>query len=430
MGQLTGRWQQALAGSVAALLLLGVFQLGRAFRSSDSETDPAAQLAQDTSTTTAPATIASPPAEPATTLVTSAPVPPRTTTSFQGTARSVAFEGVVSLDRLALADDATVDATGEVVDSSGRPLGRGQLTAGGAGTTVAATGMSYAGKLLVQRGVVRLQEPGRVQGVDAVTVSAPRLSFRSTASPQAQPTTLRSPVTVRDIFAVEVQGNGARLSRPPAELRLAKGAGRATLSWAGRGSIEAPGHVKLSGQWLGVKATSLAATLRVADLVLQGEATVQQVYVDGSPRLPAAEVGVELVTAPTAAIPAGSRGKFTWAPRNSSDVDMAMTRISPANAQARWVNLALEPLPPMYGGEDKTPPGGDTSGLAKGGTAFFFGAGSAVPINSVILPHTADRRDITFDVPSGTAPGRYQLVLRVEGNFKPVTVTVPFEVRT
>jgi hypothetical protein len=88
---------------------------------------------------------------------------------------------------------------------------------------------------------------------------------------------------------------------------------------------------------------------------------------------------------------------------------MAILAIHPVNAAAGNVHLGLLPMPPMFGGEAHALTGGDTGGLKGGGA-----------VDSLIARNGDDKRSIGYDaLPPGTV-----LVLVVQGNFDPITVTV------
>ena len=417
------RWTIGLGIASAVLLLAAMFGADRMKRDDDAEVDEAVQT---------PATFAQPPpVETATAPPTTAPPPPPAvaeggSTALTGKARSVAFEGAVSpVKRVEVRPGNNVAVQGEVFDRNGARVGRGTLSASGEFANLDGDGLSLTGAIKATRNSVALT-PGQssLRGA-AVTVSASKLTIRSPEHPNGAAVAGPARV-VLDGGSVTFEAQQAKVSFASGVLELAHGGGRSTLSWAGSGRITAPGQPAFTGQWLGVKAKELKATLRLSDMQLDGGAEVQQVYVDGFPKLRADNVAVDL-PAPPQPMPAGSRGSFSWAPRNASKVDMAILKIGPGNAQAAWINLNLDPMPPMFGGENKTPPGGDTSGMAKKGSGFF-GSSTAAPIDAVILPGTADRESITYDIPPDTKPGRYELVVVFEGNFNRLRVVIPFEV--
>lgn len=344
------------------------------------------------------------------------------TPRVEGTARSVAFEGRILRERR-VEIHAEIRVITEVFDGQGKPIGRGTLVAGGGPVVIEGDELAVDTSFTATPGALHLTK-GSIHIDGDATVTAPRLRLETAEEPNGRP--LTSPVRIDGDLPVDFEGRAVLAS---AELELAKGSGnRATLSWAGGGRIDVPGEPVFTGEWLGVKAKRLAVALRLADLHLEGTHDPQQVYVDGVPQLRADKVGVDIVRPPDP-VPVGGRGWFEWAPRNRSGVDMAIMKIGPGNAEAGWVNLALDALPRMFGGENRTPPGGDAAGLGKrGGGMGLFGSSSASPIDAVILPGTADKESISFDVPSSAPPGRYELVLVLEGNFDPVRVTIPVDV--
>lgn len=341
------------------------------------------------------------------------------TPRLEGTARSLAFEGRVrDLTKVEL--HAEVREFAEVFDGQGTSLGTGTLHASGGPVVVEGGKLAVDGAFTAKPGAVDITSGTLV--LNGASIAAPRLSLQTQEEPRGRP--LPSPVHVRGPLTVDFEGK-AVLNAP--ELQLGKGGGRVTLSWAGSGRIEVPKQPVYSGEWLGVKAKDLAVTLRVADLRLAGTHSPQQVYVNGAPQLRTDKASVDLVQSP-APVPVGGRGWFDWAPRNRSSVDMTIMKIGPGNAQAGWVNVALDRLPAMFGGENRVPAGGDTSGMGNRGSGGLFGSRTASPIDAVILPGTADRESISFDVPASTPPGRYELVIVLEGNFEPVRVVIPVEV--
>ena len=88
--------------------------------------------------------------------------------------------------------------------------------------------------------------------------------------------------------------------------------------------------------------------------------------------------------------------------------DMAILSIHPGNVAARGVHIGLRPMPPMFGGESHALVGGDTAGLKSGDA-----------IDSLVARHGDDKRSLGYDAAPGVA-----LVLVVQGNFDPITVTV------
>ena len=342
------------------------------------------------------------------------------TPRLEGTARSLAFEGRVrDLTRVELHTE--IREFTEVFDAKGASLGSGSLTASGGPVVVEGDKLAVDGALTAKPGAVDIPR-GTLVVSEGASIAAPSLALQTQEEPRGRP--VPSPVHVRGSLSVDFDGKAVLGG---SELQLAKAGGRVTLSWAGSGRIEVPKRPVFSGEWLGVKAKDLAVTLRVADLRLAGTHTPQQVYVNGAPQLRADKTSVDVVQSPPP-VPTGGRGWFDWAPRNRGSVDMAIMKIGPGNPAGGWANLALDRLPAMFGGENRVPAGGDTSGMGKRGGGGLFGSRTASPIDAVILPGTADRESISFDVPDGTQPGRYELVIVLEGNFEPLRVVIPVEV--
>ena len=136
-------------------------------------------------------------------------------------------------------------------------------------------------------------------------------------------------------------------------------------------------------------------------------------YLDGEPQL-RTTASCDLIQVREETV-AGRRLELTWAPRNTGDFDMVMTRIVPIGPAASWLSLGLEGLLNEFGGETRPYRSGETTGFRSG-----------QPIRSLLPPFDADRRDIGVVVPSGTPIGTYDASVRIEGNFDPVVV--PFEV--
>ncbi|MGI8791874.1 MAG: hypothetical protein ACR2H3_01630 [Acidimicrobiales bacterium] len=360
--------------------------------------------------------------------------------TVSGNARSVVFEGrILELATATVEGVEAVTLTGQVTGPDGANYGRatvsatGRVTPSGTSMTMAASGLRFrpgqAASTIDERDLaVSVNE---AMTIDGTTMRVQRQDEDGTSAP---PVTARGPLTVAQPGStVDATLAGAQLRwiDPPATLRLANPtAGRATLSWAGGGTIETiDGPV--SAGFLGVKADQLQGTLTAeADrYVVEGSARLRQVYADGQPKLRTAGAVTVKSSRPSEG---GSQAWFTWAPVNRGQHDMTITRISPTSPAASWVNLALDRLPTMCGGEPCPEVGGDTAGLGKSGSGGgFFGIGSrsARPINAVILPGTGDENDISVTIPSGTPAGEHLIMLLVEGNFEPVTAEVRITVR-
>ena len=200
------------------------------------------------------------------------------------------------------------------------------------------------------------------------------------------------------------------------------------FSWAGSGDIAVDGQ-HLSGEFLGAMSQpgSLTVTLtRTPDVVqVVGSGAVQQVFVEGQPVLRTTAQVDRLRSDIT--VHAGDNNDstyVTWAPRNTGTFGACILRISPRSGHAEWVNLGLQHMPPMFGGEQHEQVGGDTSGLGDNGRLF----GGPDAIDSFISVGDADRRDLSVSVPAGTPAGVYPIEIALEGNFDPVifsmTITV------
>ncbi|MEY2453637.1 MAG: hypothetical protein QOD92_3211 [Acidimicrobiaceae bacterium] len=197
------------------------------------------------------------------------------------------------------------------------------------------------------------------------------------------------------------------------------------FSWAGSGEI-AVDDQHLSGEYLGAMGSLSVSLTRAADAVqLTGSGGVQQVFVEGQPAL-STTATIERLRADTT-VRAGDSNEttyVTWAPRATGSFGVCILRIAPRSGHAEWVNVGLQHMPPMFGGEMHPPVGGDTSGLGDDGR--FFGGPDA--IDSFIGVGDADRRDLSLSVPADTSPGVYVIEIAIEGNFEPVvfsmTVTV------
>ena len=207
--------------------------------------------------------------------------------------------------------------------------------------------------------------------------------------------------------SVGITGSSLRFVDAPADLAVSSP--EADLSWAGSGAITTS-HGPIQATYLGVRAQRLQATIHRAasEVDVTGNGLALQAYANGVPQFRvAARIDVVSNGATTGFL--GHRHAFVWTPRNLDNVtDMAILSIRPGNAAASGVHLGLHPMPPMFGGEPHALVGGDTAGLASGDG-----------IDSLIARHGDDKRSIGYDA----APG-VQMVLIVQGNFDPITVTV------
>jgi hypothetical protein len=331
-----------------------------------------------------------------------------------------------------VADAATGPIPGTVKDAAGADLGPGTLRLGAGPAALAALGIVIDGQLDADAGGVTITAATiRVVAGD-LTVGGHGLVFQPN-TPAGKPTPPSrnlgdTTVTVTNPGVTVDLGGAKRWENAPAYLILSSRE-RSSLSWAGGLGrvLGVNGRPITATGTLGLKADGLTVELSRSPqgIDLAGEGRVRQVYADGLPRLQAkGRVDIKRPPNPTAP---GSKGQFTWAPTNTTDYDLAISRIRPANEHAKWVNLALDQLPMMCGRPTCDRLGGNTDGLGRAGSGGFL-TGGAKRTNAVILPRTGDERSISFDVPTGTPPGDYNLVLVLEGNFAPITVTVPVKV--
>jgi hypothetical protein len=336
-------------------------------------------------------------------------------------------------------------ATGEVTDHAGHFLGTGTLRADGSDVAVSAGDVQVTGQMRIQPGQVTATGGSITVGVAGsgpATVAASRLTFQPppppappapavpdappptpaatppTAAPVTTPTTaapattvappvaIAGPVTVR-AASVGITGSSLRFVDAPADLAVSSP--EADLSWAGSGVITS-GRGPIQATYLGVRAQRLQATIHrgAAEVDVQGTGLALQAYANGVPQFRvAARIDVLSSGATTGFL--GHRHAFAWTPRNLDNItDMAILSIRPGNAAASGVHIGLRPMPPMFGGEPHALVGGDTAGL-KGGDG----------IDSLIARHGDDKRSIGYDAPPGV-----QMVLIVQGNFDPITVTI------
>lgn len=334
---------------------------------------------------------------------------------------------VTGLGSVHLSGASVLTATGDVVDHDGRDLGPGSLRAESADVVVTAApgaSLQLASLLRVQPAAVTASGVS-VTFSRSATVAASRLTFQPQPRPPATPgsapdspptvaatTTVPPPVPVTgpvtlDATGLQISGSGLRMVDAPTDLSVSSS--EADLSWAGSGSIvTSVGPLKAT--FLGVRAQQIQATFHrtKADVEVHGTGLALQAYADGVPRLRTpARIDVLSTGATTGFL--GRRHAFVWTPRNLGNTyDMAILSIRPGNAAASGVHVGLRPMPPMFGGEPHALVGGDTAGL-KGGDA----------IDSLVARHGDDKRSIGYDAPPGVP-----MVLIVQGNFDPVTVTV------
>jgi hypothetical protein len=193
------------------------------------------------------------------------------------------------------------------------------------------------------------------------------------------------------------------------------------FSWAGSGEIAVAGQ-HLTGEFLGGFGSMTLTLTRAADAItVTGSGGLQQAFVDGQPALrTTATIDRLRANITMHAGDTNDRTYVTWAPHDTGPFAMCMVKISPRSGHAEWVNIGLQHLPPMFGGEQHPPVGGDTSGM--GGQGRVFGGADA--IDSLIVSGTADRRDLSLSVPADTPPGVYPVEITVEGNFDPVVFSM------
>jgi hypothetical protein len=346
--------------------------------------------------------------------------------TLAGQARSVettaALGGLASIH---LSGPSVLTVTADVTDAAGVHHGTGTLTARGSDLVVAGTGPQLRGRLIVRPGSVTVDSPA-IDATGPLTVTAAKVTFQApapappatngaspaptTTAPPPPPVTLQGPVTVQSAGSISpmVSGTGLRMVDPPADLHLASP--EADLSWAGSGSITTEDGRPIQAGFLGVRAQQVDATLHRSpgQVDVRGTGRALQAFADGAPRLGTPARFDVLSTGATTGFFVKRRA-FVWTPRNlGSTYDMAILRIRPGNAAARSVHIGLQPMPAMFGGEPHSAVGGDTSGLRSGDR-----------IDSLVARNGDDKRSIGYDAPAGSV-----LVLVVEGNFDPITVTV------
>lgn len=354
----------------------------------------------------------------------------------EGVARSVEFDGrVTDLAAATLEITRTISVDGAVTDEAGAAKGTGTLTISSGRIRLAGRIDLQGRPLVITPTSARLTDYHVMLG-GPIDVDADHLTFRreqKRGDPPQQEEALpghHAAVRIPGDGKVTVTGfSDAVWHDPPADLAL-RGGNRTTLSWSGSGAVRGDTGTALAGQRLGVKAHAVVGQLHrdPGGMTLRADGELLQAYVDGLPRVPSA--GRVDVKARPGVVAPGASGWFTWAPTNTSAFDMTIIRIHPANDQGRWVHLRLESLPSMCGGEGCPQVGGDTGELGRPQRRGLFGIGDDPdPINAVIIPHTGDERDISFTVPQGTPEGAYEIALVLEGNFDPITVRIPFEVR-
>jgi len=342
--------------------------------------------------------------------------------TLDGKARSVeTTANIIGLHSAHFAGTSALTATGEVIDRSGHSFGSGTLRAEGGDLTVSGTDLRLAGRVRAQPAGVTVNSG--ISGslglgmTGAATVTAARITFQPPASATATtvagstttvppPVAVAGPVTVRS-SGVQIAGPNLRWVDAPADLTVSSS--EADLSWAGTGSITTA-HGPVESTYLGVRAQQLQATLHrtPAQVDVHGTGLALQAYANGVPQL-RVPARIDILSAGATTGFLGYRRAFVWTPRNLGNTyDMAILSIHPGNAAAAGVHVGLLPMPAMFGGEPHAAVGGDTAGLKGGGA-----------IDSLIARHGDDKRSIGYDAPHGVP-----LILIIQGNFDPITVTV------
>jgi hypothetical protein len=310
--------------------------------------------------------------------------------TIQGTARSVQIAGAVGLISLSI----DMGADHWTVRSSGAPIeGTGQVTAQGDGIIA-----SVFRAVIGPNGATFESRDGHVKLPDGTLVNG-------------------TPVHGNNIDLAIDTAPRPWLDPPPSmEFRAVD-----QFSWAGSGDIAVAGR-QFSGEFLGAMGSLTVMLTRTADAVLlQGSGGTQQVFVEGKPALTTTATIDRLRTDIT--VKAGDpndRTYVTWAPRDTGPFGICILRVTARLGHSEWVSVGLQHMPPMFGGEQHEPIGGDTSGLGDQGR--FFGGPDA--IDSFIGVGAADRRDLSISVPAGTPPGVYPIEIALEGNFDPVTFSM------
>lgn len=413
MGEATRRWARPLGIVIAAVIVAGAFLAGRWSRDDRSAPTPLTPKGE--------AAIVPPPGGSAgvTASTRTPPAADRTKVSFSATARSVELTPSRPLPATGVtidgADRVELDFLAGITAADGTPIVSNDLVASG-GTITLSGPISIDGPLRVLPDGVGLAGARlRVDSGASLVVSAPVLEPGGGGT-----------VTVRTGgTAPVVVGDGARWTGAVPTSAVAA----ASVSWAGGGQLHA-GETTFTDDHLGaVGAFTVDATPNGTGVALSGRGQATQLYGEGQPLL-ATVATVDLIRT-SITVPAGTPNRnayLTWAPRNKGSVDMTMTSIRADEGPGSWINLRLQTLPPMFGGEALTPVGGDTSGLGDRGRGALFGSGSADPIRAVLPGHSADKRDLSVDVPKDTAPGEYRIVVLLQGNFDPVRLDITITV--
>ncbi|HVM40433.1 MAG TPA: hypothetical protein VM618_06605 [Acidimicrobiia bacterium] len=426
-----------VAAAVALLLVAALVALSALTASETSSPRRQAGAADRDGGSPRPATIVEPPNADPSVSTTPAPGGDRASpfASLEGRARSVVVSGSFQGLSTVTLRSGSLEAVGDAVDGSGRAVGHATVRVGEGDVAVAGEGLSLGvsfarltpdGTVVVDSDLMPDSSPAGDLSISSsgatLTLSGPKIEIErvDTETEEFVTETVPGPVTVRSPAFVTYSGSEVVWLDPPERMKATVG----WVSWAGGGSIEFQGH-RFEHEFLGARGDGRIELVRAAGAVeITGNVEARQIWTDGHARIQT-DAHVDVKSTP-GEITAGGSGWFTWAPTNGGDYDMAMHRIVPGNAEGHWVELALDTLPRMWGGEDRPPVGGDTTGLRydDGG---FFDAGTQ-PISSMLRPGKGDERDISVHVPSETAPGQYTVVLLVEGNFETVRVEIPVTV--
>lgn len=358
------------------------------------------------------------------------------TAVLDGHARSLVVSGTVrDLASVHLRGGEGFLTVGSVIDSEGNALGPGTLESRASDVRVSGSGLRFgihalrvmpSGAGFIGADLLPDTRPSGVAGVRAngpLTVEASSMTFLPNADDRATqppvPVTLRAPITIVSDEPFPVQGR-EWVDIPTGPIAV----DAEWLTWAGSGGMAFDG-ASYAHEFVGIRGDGTVAIGRGApELAITGELTPRQIWVDGIAQL-ATTADVEVKRIPNPAL-AGEYTTFTWAPTNRGRFDMAMASITPGNPAGSWVELALDPLPDMDGGEDRPARGGVTAGLIYDEGGFFDNA--TQPISSMIRPGRGDEREIGIHVPDDATPGDYTVALVVEGNFDPIRVEVPVRV--
>lgn len=353
--------------------------------------------------------------------------PPSGVVRFAAKARSVyssAAEAEVSAARFTGDLDITIFSD-SFTDGSGKKRGPGTISISGAAASFKALEIDVKAAGMTIKPTYALIDSLALLWNGPLKVSGTRFTFRGTA-PDAQEKKIAGPITTAaGRGSADAAGStSVRWTNPPESLDIVQPE-RSNFSWAGSGSIHVDERV-IKATYGGAMGTNLDATVRRSGkhLKVTGDVVYTQVFAEGKPIF--RTKGTVQVKVKPPATARGERGWFTWAPTNATTIDLCITKIEARNAAGRWVNMNLQTLDPMFGGENHKGIGGDTRTLdGTDGGSFFSGAS---PISSVIQAKTGDERRISFDVPAGVRQGTHTITLRLSGNFPAISVKVPVKV--